>query len=62
MTLSFPFDTENSLGRHDFYLLYLISGELEVLCRRGWEKLKAGSAVVFYPGTPYRYVSRGGEL
>ena len=49
------FETNNTLGRHDYYLMYVIDGELSVFNGDKCRVLKAGSAVLFPPNHPYRY-------
>lgn len=56
--LSVPFQTHNRTGRRDFYLMYLYEGELEMEIGGRLQAVGAGSAVVFPPGCPYRYVKR----
>ncbi|MBQ9543796.1 MAG: helix-turn-helix transcriptional regulator [Clostridia bacterium] len=55
ISLGIDFCTDNGRGRHDFYFLYLVEGELEVRLSDGNAPFKAGSAVVFYAETPYYY-------
>lgn len=55
ISLGIDFCTDNDRGRHDFYYLYLVEGELEVGTCRGMMPFKAGSAVIFFADTPYFY-------
>lgn len=52
-----PFHTHNPVGRSDFYLQYLVAGEMEVWQGDGEERLlmSPGQAVISPPHTPYRY-------
>lgn len=52
---STPFETHNTLGRHDYYLIYVIEGELTVFENNKSRELNTGSAVLIPPNHPYRY-------
>jgi AraC-like DNA-binding protein len=56
-----PFVTNNRTGRLDYYLLHVLSGELEIPMGGTRVIAKRGSAVVFPPNEPYRYTYTGGE-
>ena len=55
------FVTHNRTGRRDYYLMHLISGELEIPMNGTTVIARRGSAVVFPPNEPYRYTYTGGE-
>lgn len=61
IVLSNPFITDNKDGRLDFYLMYILSGELLVANGDTNEKLNAGSVAIFEPKVGYRYTYLGGE-
>lgn len=54
-TLTFPFTTDNPSGREDYYLLYMVSGTMEVLLPHGTERVRAGHAIIFPPHYHYVY-------
>ena len=53
----FPFTTNNPSGRLDFYLMYIVSGRLDVSCLKDRISLSAGNMIVIPPNTPYRYTN-----
>lgn len=55
MALPFSFDTDNRIGRLDYYLLFVTEGEITVWLPEGKTVLRAGSAVFFPPHYRYRY-------
>lgn len=50
-----PFTTHNPIGREDYYLLFLLKGELSVTFPDGERKCGAGTLIIFPPRTPYTY-------
>ena len=52
---AFPLTTDNQSGRKDFYLLYLLSGELDVLIGEETVRASAGSLIIFPPNKRYKY-------
>jgi len=56
-----PFVTNNRTGRLDYYLMYVLSGRLEIPLGGIDVVAKRGSVIVFPPNEPYRYTFRGGE-
>lgn len=52
---SSPFTTFNSVGRDDYYLLYLVDGQLSVIINNKEHTIKKGSAVIFPPKYRYKY-------
>lgn len=54
---AFPFATHNKTGRSDFYLMYIVSGDLQI------EEIKAGAGtlVIFGAKHPYRYSHTGAD-
>ncbi len=56
---TFPFTTDNSEGRNDFYLLYLINGYMDVSASNHTFVASAGDAVIFAPHIGYKYVFGG---
>ena len=53
------FETNNTLGRVDYYLMYIISGRLKVWLPDGIRTAEAGDVINFPPGYKYRYSSSG---
>ena len=49
------FESYSSLGRDDFYLLYVSEGQLTVTIDGIEQILKKGSAIIYPPKHPYRY-------
>ena len=48
--------TNNNLrGRLDFYLIYLVSGEIEFLDGEKTTRLTEGNLIIYPPKTPYKY-------
>ncbi len=63
ISLSAPFTTYNSIGRQDYYLMYIVEGKLtlgeEMECRQ----IGSGMAVIFPPEYKYKYSFFGvGEI
>ena len=56
---SFPVTTDNQ--RNDYYLLYMISGSMEVLLGETTVNIKSGDVVIFPPHERYRYYFSGGD-
>jgi len=54
-----PFETLNLEGRHDRYLMYIVTGSLEFISLK--VTLTEGQYVLIPPETPYRYKHTGGE-
>lgn len=52
---SSPFTTFNSVGRDDYYLLYLVDGQLSVIINNKEHTIKKGSIVIFPPKYRYKY-------
>ena len=53
------FTTHQYAGREDYYLQYLIKGEMDVHLHGGGRTvMKPGQAVVYHPNTPYCYNAR----
>ncbi len=42
-------------GRKDYYIQYLISGNLKVFLKEETKEMKPGQLIVYYPNTEYRY-------
>ena len=59
LTTSFPFTTHNQQGREDFYLLYMVKGSMTVYLSDGAHTAEAGTAVLYPPRYPYRYLYGG---
>lgn len=45
-------------GREDFYLQYMIEGEMDMFIQRTQQVIASGQAIIHYPHTPYRYATR----
>ena len=54
VSISSPFTTYNTVGRSDYYLMYIIEGELSVDIG-GTVTAKVGDFIVFPPGYKYKY-------
>lgn len=50
-----PFKTYNSIGRDDYYLIYVIDGQLSIDIDGSEHIAKKGSAVIFPPKYKYKY-------
>ena len=50
-----PFTTHNTEGRLDYYLMYILSGELEVELSDKDVRASAGDSIIFPPDHKYRY-------
>ena len=50
-----PFETYNSTGRDDYYLMYITNGQLYINIDGNEHIAKKGSVVIFPPKYPYRY-------
>lgn len=58
---AFPFTTDNLSGRKDFYLLYIVRGEMTTLLGNDNVCTPAGSILIFPPDKRYKYSYLGGE-
>lgn len=47
------------LGRLDYYFLYVIEGELSILCDKANPVLRSGDYIIIPPNTPYTYARAG---
>ncbi|MCI8387672.1 MAG: AraC family transcriptional regulator [Clostridiales bacterium] len=50
-----PFTTDNPRGREDYYLQYLVSGEMYTMINGRTYLMPPGSAIFYYPHTYYKY-------
>jgi len=55
------FNTHNTDGREDYYLLYVCEGNLSLFTEDKWINLSNGSFVIFPPKTKYRYTHQSTE-
>ncbi len=53
------FTTHAKSGRHDFYLMYMTSGELDAIVDGTETKILPGNAVIFPPEREYKYSKTG---
>ncbi len=53
-----PFQTQNDIGRKDFYLLYLFKGNLILTLNGKTRPISEGTLVLIPPDMPYAYASR----
>jgi len=53
-----PFTTYRRHGRHDYYLLYLYQGELDIFIDGQPQTIQAGHMVIFHPDCETRYTKR----
>ncbi len=56
---SFPFTTDNTAGRLDFYLMYMVGGSLTVRVGEQLRTAKAGDVIIFPPRHHYYYTYDG---
>lgn len=56
------FITDNIRGREDFYLQYLVGGQMNVLIDGNQYEMREGDVIVYYPHTHYHYESRTGGV
>ena len=56
-----PFETRLLAGREDYYLQYLVKGEMRVWLDGEERLMQPGQAVLYYPHTGYRYAMKGRE-
>ena len=49
------FETSNTIGRNDYYLMYIIEGYLTLFEGDTEREVKSGSAILIPPNHPYRY-------
>ena len=59
ISLCAPFSTYNAIGRQDFYLMYIIEGNLKLSSDMGGGSVGAGTAVFFPPEYKYAYSFSG---
>ena len=60
-TSKHPFSTDNTRGRLDYYLMYIISGELTMFNGDIPIEAKAGDLIIYRANSRYSYTHRGGE-
>lgn len=53
-----PFETHMRQGREDYYIQYLVQGEMRVWLEEE-QCMRPGQAVLYYPHTAYRYAQLG---
>ena len=58
---SFPFTTDNPMGRNDYYLLYIVRGEMELSAGDLTANAVAGSIFLIPPHIHYTYSYSGKE-
>ena len=61
VSMSFPFTTDNPSGREDYYLLFMVQGELHTVFPGGTRHLHSGDFVIFPPHYHYTYHSTSCE-
>ena len=49
-----PHINANDRGRLDYYLIYVLADEIQILLQNGWKELCPGSVIVIPPNTPYK--------
>ena len=63
VSIASPFTTHNTVGRADYYLMYIVEGRLAVDINGDEVSIKAGDFIVFPPGYKYKYTfSDGGVI
>lgn len=50
-----PFETCNSMGREDFYLIYIVNGQLNLEINDNLYAVERGGFVIFPPNHKYKY-------
>ena len=60
VSIDSPFTTHNTVGRADYYLMYVIEGRLAVDISGEERIAKAGDFLIFPPGYKYKYTFRDG--
>ena len=55
------FTTDEPLGRHDYYMMYMISGSMRCKFGSNESRLIPGSFVCIPPETPYLYINDGSQ-
>lgn len=58
---AFPFCTDNTAGREDYYLMIVLHGTLDVRLPTQIGTVVGGSFMIVPPRTPYQYAYAGGE-
>lgn len=58
---SVPLITDNVRGRDDYYLMYVVSGSLDVTLEDGAQKAVPGNIILFAPESGYLYSYSGNE-
>lgn len=61
LVTEFPFTTDNPHGRNDYYLLYVVRGEMELSASKKSTRARSGSVFLIPPRTHYTYTYSGGE-
>ena len=56
-----PFIGRSATGREDFYLQYLVRGEMDVWISGEKKTMYPGQAILYYPHTAYHYTMKGTE-
>lgn len=56
---TFFFETDRPHGRRDYYLQYVLHGEMNVWTEDGIEVIRPGQAILYYPNTLCHYEMRG---
>ena len=51
-----PFVTDNPRGREDYYLQYLVKGEMELSCGGDTRVMRAGDVIFYFPHIHYNYI------
>ena len=62
MSLEHPFTTYNESGRDDYYLMYIVEGELEYDIDGCQQIGKVGDFIVFPPRYKYKYADKQGGV
>lgn len=56
-----PFSNRSEVGREDYYLQYLIKGEMDVWLDGVRQVMRPGQVILYYPHTGYHYAMHGQE-
>ena len=61
LVTEFPFTTDNPQGRNDYYLLYVVRGEMDLSAGEKHTRARSGSIFLIPPRTHYTYTYSEGE-
>lgn len=59
--IKWPFRTQNTQGRNDYYFLYLKTGTMQLRVDETTTSITSNTLVIIPPNTPYEYSQQGSE-